>query len=95
MTLQAGDSQLCSSSMPEIPMKSPFANFIPSTALQSHEIGGLSSPRAQGPVEHISPLFERLILEAEASGGHGTEQETTGKVDMDTTAFGDSPCRSE
>ena len=46
----------------EMPVQSPFANFDPQEAMEheAKEPGG----RGQRVMENISPLFERLILEA-------------------------------
>lgn len=51
-------------------MESPFANFQP---LESGELS--SERRRSGPVEHISPLFERMILESSQDKPHTDGEE--------------------
>ena len=74
------------SSTPTVPLQSPFANFDPQSTMKPPEASEMSA-RGQRALENISPLFERLILEAESGSGIQDEAEPVKRrLDLDSSA---------
>ena len=73
-------------STPTLPLQSPFANFDPLSTTKLQEEREMSA-RGQRALENISPLFERLILEAEsASGVQDDAEPVKRRLDLDSNA---------
>ena len=86
--LHPGQQQISHQAVPSDPgpVESPFANFdfpIAFSKVQclGEEPGG-SAQKRQGPVENISPLFERMLLESEQGHPLGDDASVKRRLDM-------------